>query len=76
MATSIEDLVHQKSKLYELRAATSLGRLWHSQGKSQEAHDLIISIYEWFNEGFDTADLKNTKAFLAEISGNSGLGRQ
>lgn len=57
----------QESKLYELRATTSLARLWHSQGKSQEAHDLIFPVHEWFNERFDTTDLKNAKAFLTEL---------
>jgi predicted ATPase len=54
----------QSAKSWELRAATSLARLWHSQGKRQEAHDLLALIYNWFTEGFDTADLKDAKALL------------
>ena len=50
----------------ELRAATSLARLW--QGKRAEARDLRGPIYNWFTEGFDTADLKDAKALLAELS--------
>ena len=52
----------------ELRAATSLPRLWHSQGKTTEAGDLLASAYDWFTEGFDTADLKEAKALLDELS--------
>ncbi|NCF82813.1 MAG: AAA family ATPase, partial [Proteobacteria bacterium] len=56
----------QESKLLELRAATSLGRLWRAQGKHQEAHILIAPVYEWFTEGFDTPDLQDAKALLEE----------
>jgi class 3 adenylate cyclase/predicted ATPase len=55
---------NQQAKSFELRAATSLARLWHQQGKRQEAHDLLASVYNWFTEGFDTADLKDAKALL------------
>ena len=41
----------------ELRAATSLARLWRSQGKRQAALDLLAPVYHWFTEGFDTLDL-------------------
>jgi predicted ATPase len=51
----------------ELRAATSLAWLWHQQGKGQEAHDLLVPIYGWFTEGFDTADLQDAKALLNEL---------
>jgi predicted ATPase len=54
----------QQAKSFELRAATSLARLWQSQGKRQEAHDLLAPVYHWFTEGFDTADLKDAKALL------------
>jgi predicted ATPase len=47
--------------------ATSLARLWQSQGKTREAHDLLCPIYDWFTEGFDTADLKVAKALLHEL---------
>src|SRR5262249_55617955 len=55
---------NQQAKSGELRAATSLARLWQQQGKRQEAHDLLASVYNWFTEGFDTADLKDAKALL------------
>ena len=57
----------QQAKSWELRAATSLARLWQQQGKRQEAHDLLAPIYHWFTEGFDTADLKDAKALLDEL---------
>jgi predicted ATPase len=58
----------QQAKLLELRAAISLCRLWQQQGKREEAHDLLASVYDWFTEGFDTADLKNAKALLDELA--------
>ena len=45
----------------------SLSRLWHSQGKRREAHDLLVEIYNWFTEGFDTKDLQEAKALLEEL---------
>ncbi len=51
-----------------MRAATSLARLWQSQGKRQDATDLLAPVYGWFTEGFDTADLKDAKALLDELS--------
>jgi len=57
----------QQAKSFELRAATSLARLRQSQGKCQEAHDLLAPVYGWFTEGFDTADLKDAKALLYEL---------
>jgi predicted ATPase len=47
----------QQAKWWELRAATSLARLWQQQGKRAEARELLAEIYGWFTEGFDTADL-------------------
>ena len=58
----------QEAKSLELRAATSLARLWQGQGKNDEARELLGPIYEWFTEGFDTADLKEAKALLDELS--------
>jgi predicted ATPase len=58
----------QQAKSFELRAATSLARLWQQQGKRQEAHDLLAPIYGWFTEGFDTADLKDAKALLDSLA--------
>ena len=57
----------QKAKLFELRAARSLARLWKSQGKHKQAHDLLAPIYNWFTQGFDTKDLKEAKALLDEL---------
>jgi len=58
---------NQQAKSFELRTATSLARLWQRQGKIQEAHDLLAPIYNWFTEGFDTADLQEAKALLDEL---------
>ena len=54
----------QQAKGRELRAAMSLARLWQSQGKRQEAYDLLAPVCDWFTEGFDTKDLKEAKALL------------
>src|SRR5262249_30704897 len=54
----------QQAKSWELRAATSLARLWQQQGKHEEAHDLLAPVYHWFTEGFETADLQDAKALL------------
>jgi predicted ATPase len=57
----------QQAKWWELRAAMSLARLWQQQGKRDEAHQLLAPVYGWFTEGFDTADLQDAKALLAEL---------
>jgi predicted ATPase len=57
----------QGAKSLELRAATSLARLWVDQGQRTEAHDLLAPVYGWFTEGFGTADLKDAKALLDEL---------
>lgn len=57
----------QQAKSLELRAATSLARLWQSQGKRAEAHTLLSEIYNWFTEGFDTKDLQEAKELLDEL---------
>jgi predicted ATPase len=59
---------NQQAKSWELRATTSLARLWQQQGKRQEAHDLLAPVYNWFTEGFDTADLKDAKMLLDELA--------
>ena len=57
----------QDAKFWQLRAATSLARLWAEQGERQKARDLLAPVYGWFTEGFDTADLKDAKALLDEL---------
>jgi predicted ATPase len=52
----------------ELRAAMSLSRLWQQKGKIEKAHQLLSEIYGWFTEGFDTADLKEAKILLEELT--------
>jgi predicted ATPase len=58
----------QQAKSLELRAARDLGRLWAEQRRRAEARDLLASVYGWFTEGFDTADLKEAKALLDELA--------
>jgi predicted ATPase len=57
----------QQAKSLELRAATSLARLWHSQDKDKEAYGLLAPVHQWFSEGFDTTDLRESKALLAKL---------
>jgi class 3 adenylate cyclase/predicted ATPase len=57
----------QQAKSLELRTATSLARLCAEQGRRREAHDLLAPVYDWFTEGFDTADLKDAKALLDQL---------
>jgi class 3 adenylate cyclase/predicted ATPase len=66
-AQAIEEARRQGSRFYELRAATSLARLWRDQGKRAEAGDLLAPVYGWFTEGFDTPDLKEAEALLDEL---------
>jgi predicted ATPase len=58
----------QQARSWELRAATSLARLWQQQGKRDEARALLAPIYSWFTEGFDTADLQAAQALLAGLA--------
>src|SRR6516162_9915545 len=58
----------QQAKSLELRAATSLARLWGEQGRRREAHELLAPVYGWFTEGFDTADLKGAAKLLSELA--------
>jgi predicted ATPase len=60
--------LRQEARHWELRASTSLARLWRDQGKRTEARDLLAPIYGWFTEGFDTPDLKDAKALLDELA--------
>jgi predicted ATPase len=75
-ATEVESCFHQaisiaqnqSAKSWELRAATSLARLYQQQEKRDEARELLEPIYSWFTEGFDTADLIDAKALLDELA--------
>ena len=58
----------QSSLAFELRAATSLARLWADQDNCEDAHDLLAPIYSRFGEGFQTSDLKATATLLATLS--------
>ena len=57
----------QQAKMLELRAATSLARLWQQQGQHAAARALLAPIYGWFTEGFNTADLHEAKVLLEEL---------
>ena len=65
---SIEIAQKQSAKSLELRAVTSLSRLLHQQERNDEARQMLAQIYGWFTEGFETADLKEAKALLDELS--------
>jgi predicted ATPase len=58
----------QQAKSWELRAAMSLARLWRDQSKVRQARELLAPVYGWFAESFDTRDLKEAKALLAELA--------
>jgi tetratricopeptide (TPR) repeat protein len=60
----------QSAKLWELRAAMSLAKLWRDQGKRAEAHEILAPVYDWFTEGFGTPVLKEAKALLEALSGS------
>jgi predicted ATPase len=58
----------RQAKAFELRASTSLARLWRDQGKRDKARELLAPVYGWFTEGFDTRDLKEAKVLLDELA--------
>jgi predicted ATPase len=63
------DVAHsQNAKLFELRAATRLARLWQNQGRKDDARELLAPVYGWFTEGFETRDLKEAKTLLDELA--------
>ena len=66
--TALEVACHRSAKSMELRAAMSLARLWQRQDKTVEARALLAPVYNWFTEGFDTADLKDAKGLLEELA--------
>ncbi|MGE0824177.1 MAG: hypothetical protein AB7G75_20210 [Candidatus Binatia bacterium] len=65
---ALEVARHQEAKLWELRAATSLARLWQQHGKTDEACQLLTEVYPWFTEGFDIKGLRGAKALLEELT--------
>ena len=67
--TAIEVAQAHQAKSLELRATMSLARLLDKQGKREDARAMLADIYNWFTEGFDTADLKDAKALLEELKG-------
>jgi predicted ATPase len=64
---AVEVARRQSAKSLELRATSSLARLWQKQGKREEARQVLAEIYGWFTEGFDTADLREAKTLLEEL---------
>ena len=65
---AIEVAHRLQAKSWELRATTSLCRLWQKQGKQEEARQILAEIYGWFTEGFDTVDLRDARSLLGELS--------
>ena len=65
---ALDSAREQQARWWELRAAMRLGRLWQQQGRRTEARELLEPIYGWFTEGFDTADLRQAKAFLEQLA--------
>jgi predicted ATPase len=65
---ALADARRQSSRLFELRAACDLARVWADRGERRNAHDLLAPVYGWFTEGFKTADLKDAQALLGELA--------
>ena len=65
---AIEIAQKQQAKSLELRATMSLVRLWQQQGRKDEAHQMLVEIYNWFTEGFDTKDLQEAKTLLEKLA--------
>jgi len=73
---AIQKAQRHGAKSWELRATMSLARLLVMQGRRDEARTMLAEIYNWFTEGFDTADLKDAKALLEELQARPVLGEQ
>lgn len=69
--SAIEVAQAQSAKSWELRAATSLSRLWQQQDRHDEARELLTTTYSWFTDGFDTAVLKEARSLLDELEASS-----
>jgi predicted ATPase len=65
---AIEVARQQSARSWELRATVSLCRLWQGQDRRQDARRLLVAIYDWFTEGFDTPDLKDAERLLGELA--------
>lgn len=65
---AVEIARHQRAKLLELRATMSLARRWREHGKRDQARQMLADVYDWFTEGFETKDLKEAGALLAELA--------
>ena len=68
---AIDTARNQSAKLFELRAATKLARLWRDQGKRAEALDILAPVLAWFTEGFDTPDLTDARALQTNLASSS-----
>ena len=68
LRTALQVARRQDAKLWELRAAHDLARLWTGHGRRAQACDLLAPVYDWFTEGFETADLRDAKALLDELA--------
>ena len=64
---ALDVATRQNAKSWQLRTATSLARIWQSQAKTKDAHDILFPIHDWFTEGFETKDLSDAKALLEEL---------
>jgi predicted ATPase len=71
-AQALEGARPPRARTWELRAAMSMARLWQRRGRREDARALLAGVYEWFTEGFDTPDLRDARALLAELSGAVG----
>ncbi len=67
-ARALEVAQKQQAKSWELRAATSMARLWRDQGRRPQARKLLAPVHGWFTQGFDTLDLKQAKTLLDELA--------
>jgi predicted ATPase len=61
-------LVNGEGQMLALRAMMSLSRLWQQQGKKKKAHEMLLEIYHWFTDGFDTTDLQEAKVLLDALA--------